>query len=293
YKTFLATTGAAHPPVKEKREMTTDTGADDRRGSPGGCPPAAACCETATATLPVKVVDATGLQCPGPIMRLKAELAELRAGQALAIDVSDPAFGNDVSAWCHSTGHELLGIQRWNGTVRATVLKREARLAEVSGPASVTKGKTIVVFSDDFDRAMAAFIIANGAAAMGSKPTLFFTFWGLNVLRRPEAVKVKKTVVERMFGWMMPRGAGKLKLSKMHMGGMGTAMMQGIMKRKNVASLPELIESAKKAGVRLVACSMSMDLMGIKKEELIEGVEEGGVAMYLDQAEAGNVNLFI
>jgi len=155
------------------------------------------------------------------------------------------------------------------------------------------RGKTIVVFSDDFDRAMAAFIIANGAAAMGSEVTLFFTFWGLNVLRRPEAVPVKKTLIERMFGWMMPRGPHKLTLSKMHMAGMGTRMIKGIMNRKNVASLPELIASAHQAGVRLVACTMSMDLMGIKKEELIDGVEQGGVAMYLDHAEAGSVNLFI
>jgi peroxiredoxin family protein len=149
------------------------------------------------------------------------------------------------------------------------------------------------VFSGDFDRAMAAFIIANGAAAMGSNVTLFFTFWGLNILRRSESVGVDKTLVESMFGWMMPRGANRLTLSKMNMGGMGTSMMKGIMKKKNVQSLPELIQSAKDAGVKLVACTMTMDLMGIKREELIDGIEEGGVAMYLDRAEAGNVNLFI
>ncbi len=139
----------------------------------------------------------------------------------------------------------------------------------------------------------AAFIIANGAAAMGSDVTMFFTFWGINALRRATSVAVRKNLVERMFGWMMPRGAEKLTLSKMNMGGMGLAMIKGIMKRKNVPSLPELIASAKAAGVRLVVCSMSMDLMGIKREELIDGVEEGGVALYLDRAEAGNVNLFI
>jgi peroxiredoxin family protein len=140
---------------------------------------------------------------------------------------------------------------------------------------------------------MVAFIIANGAAAMGSNVTLFFTFWGLNILRRSESVKVDKSLVEGMFGWMMPRGADRLKLSKMNMGGMGTGMMKDIMRRKNVPSLTELIESAKTSGVKLVACTMTMDLMGIKREELIDGIEEGGVAMYLDRAEAGNVNLFI
>ncbi len=140
---------------------------------------------------------------------------------------------------------------------------------------------------------MAAFIIANGAVAMGSDVTIFFTFWGLNILRKDAHVPVKKNFVEKMFGMMMPRGANKLGLSKMHMMGMGTSMMKGIMKKKNAASLPELIDSAKKAGVQLVACTMSMDMMGIKKEELIDGVEEGGVAMYLSNAEEGNVNLFI
>ncbi len=335
FKTFLATTGASRLPAKEKKEMITDTGADERVGSAGFSPSHVGSAgfspshvgsagfspsprneerpegRTPDGEWPVRVVDATGLQCPGPILRLKTELAALATGQALAIDASDPAFSNDVSAWCHSTGHELLGVQRWNGTVRATIRKREANAVprsacptvpcaqaadDTAGQASrgtLAKGTTMVVFSGDFDRAMASFIIANGAASMGSPVTMFFTFWGLNVLRKPGAVKVKKTVVERMFGWMMPRGAGKLKLSKMHMGGLGTAMIQGIMRKKHVASLPELVESAKKAGVRLVACSMSMDLMGIKKEELIDGVEEGGVAMYLDKAGAGNVNLFI
>jgi peroxiredoxin family protein len=140
---------------------------------------------------------------------------------------------------------------------------------------------------------MAAFVIANGAAAMGSPVTMFFTFWGLNVLRRDNPPAVAKHLVERMFGWMMPRGTGKLRLSKMHMGGIGTAMMKAIMRKKNVASIEELLARAKDGGVRLVACSMSMDIMGIRKEELLDGVELGGVAMYLDSAEAGTVNLFV
>jgi peroxiredoxin family protein len=151
----------------------------------------------------------------------------------------------------------------------------------------------MVVFSGDFDKAMAAFIIANGAAAMGSRVTMFFTFWGLNILRRPESVRVRKNLVERMFGWMMPRGADRLTLSQMNMGGMGLAMIKGIMRKKHVTPLADLIASARRAGVRLVACSMSMDLMGIHRAELLDGVEEGGVALYLDRAEAGAVNLFI
>jgi NADPH-dependent 2,4-dienoyl-CoA reductase/sulfur reductase-like enzyme/peroxiredoxin family protein/rhodanese-related sulfurtransferase/TusA-related sulfurtransferase len=240
-------------------------------------------------------IDARGLQCPGPIMRLRAELETLAEGQALAITVSDPGFAADAAAWCHSTGHALAGVERTDGACRATVVKRGKPLcAAAETPAACRpKGKTLVVFSGDFDKAMAAFIIANGAAAMGSAVTMFFTFWGLNILRRPEAVRVKKNLIERMFGWMMPRGAERLGLSKMHMGGMGLSLIKGIMRKKNVSSLPDLIASARAAGVRLVACSMSMDLMGIHREELIDGVEEGGVAMYLDSAEAAAVNLFV
>ncbi len=153
--------------------------------------------------------------------------------------------------------------------------------------------KTIVVFSGDLDKAMAAMIIASGAAAMGNEVTLFFTFWGLNLLRRPESVKVKKNLLEAMFGWMMPRGARRASLSKMHMGGMGTAMMKYVMKTKHVSTPEELMLDAQQMGVQFIACSMSMDVMGIKPEELIDGVEIGGVASYLGSADEANVNLFI
>lgn len=151
----------------------------------------------------------------------------------------------------------------------------------------------MIVFSGDLDKVLAAFIVANGAAAMDTPVTMFFTFWGLNVLRRSEQVHVKKSLVESMFGWMMPRGPNKLTLSKMHMGGMGTMMMKSVMKQKNVYSLPRLIETAKENGVRMVACTMSMDVMGIAKEELIPGVEFGGVASFLAAADRSRTSLFI
>lgn len=153
--------------------------------------------------------------------------------------------------------------------------------------------KTMIVFSGDLDKAMAAFIIANGAASMGDEVTMFFTFWGLNILRKAQKVRVQKSMIEKMFGWMMPRGPEKLKLSKMNMGGIGSSMMRSIMKQKNVYSLNELMESAQAMGVQLIACTMSMDIMGIKKEELIDGIEYAGVATYLANADEGNVNLFI
>jgi peroxiredoxin family protein len=153
--------------------------------------------------------------------------------------------------------------------------------------------KTIIVFSGDLDKAMAAFIIANGAASMGKKVTMFFTFWGLSILRKPDAVQVKKSPMDRIFGWMLPRGAGALKLSQMNMLGMGTKMMRAVMKDKNVSSLADLIASAQKAGIGIIACQMTMDVMGLRKEELIDGVEVGGVGYYLGKAEDSNLNLFI
>jgi peroxiredoxin family protein len=151
----------------------------------------------------------------------------------------------------------------------------------------------MIMFSGDLDKAMAGLIIANGAAAMGDEVTMFFTFWGLNILRRAQRIKVRKSFMEKMFGWMMPRGAEKLGLSKMNFGGMGTAMMKDIMRKKKVNSLPELIKSAQDMGVKFIACTMSMDVMGIKPEEIIEGVEYAGVATYLGEADEANVNLFI
>ena len=153
--------------------------------------------------------------------------------------------------------------------------------------------KTIILFSDDLDKALAGMIIANGAAAMGDDVTIFYTFWGLNILKKAQKMKVKKDFMEKMFGFMMPRGPEKLGLSKMNFGGMGTEMMKSIMQKKKVSSLPDLISSAQDLGVKMIVCTMSMDIMGVKKEELIDGLEYAGVASYLGEADEANVNLFI
>lgn len=155
------------------------------------------------------------------------------------------------------------------------------------------KQTTMVVFSGDLDKAMASFIIATGAAAMGNRVTMFFTFWGLNILRKEQHVPVQKGFLEKMFERMMPRGPGKLGISKLNMGGMGRTMMKHIMKKKNVASLPELIQLAKELDVEMIACTMSMDVLGIKEEELVDGLKFAGVATYLAEAEQSRVNLFI
>ena len=240
----------------------------------------------------VKTVNACGMQCPGPILQLKLAMDEIKEGEAVSITATDPGFVADAPAWCNTTGHELVSLEpAEKGSYRATVIKR----APAAGgfPISGKRAMTNVVFSNDFDKAVAAFIIANGAASAGYEVTLFFTFWGINILRKSGPVTAKKNLIEKMFGIMMPKGPDRLKLSQMNMGGMGLAMIKGIMKHKNVMTLPVLIAQAQQSGVRLIVCTMSMDLMGIKKEELINGVEEGGVAMYVDRLSRSSANLFI
>jgi NADPH-dependent 2,4-dienoyl-CoA reductase/sulfur reductase-like enzyme/peroxiredoxin family protein/TusA-related sulfurtransferase/rhodanese-related sulfurtransferase len=245
-------------------------------------------------------IDACGLQCPGPIVKVYKEMENASQGDVLEVHVTDPAFGADIKSWCQRTGNTLMGVEKTCCDYVAYVMKGNGpEVATCSSPAQVSsnvelpQGKTMVVFSGDLDKAIASFIIANGAAAMGRPVTMFFTFWGLNILRKDNAPDVEKNFIEKMFGWMMPRGSRKLSLSKMNMGGMGAKMIRGIMKHKNISSLEELIEQAQKNGVKIIACSMSLDVMGIKQEELIDGVEIGGVAYFLGEAEMSNVNLFI
>ncbi|KMY48691.1 DsrE/DsrF/DrsH-like family protein [Peribacillus loiseleuriae] len=155
------------------------------------------------------------------------------------------------------------------------------------------KKTTIVLFSGDYDKAMAAYIIANGAAAYDHEVTIFHTFWGLNALRKEEIISVKKGTMERMFDKMMPRGADKMGLSKMNFAGFGPKMIKDVMKKHNAMPLPQLIEMANEQDVKLVACTMTMDLLGLQQEELLDNIEYAGVAAYLADAEDGNVNLFI
>ncbi|MDP4527368.1 DsrE/DsrF/DrsH-like family protein [Bacillus halotolerans] len=156
-----------------------------------------------------------------------------------------------------------------------------------------TKRTTIVLFSGDYDKAMAAYIIANGAAAYDHEVTIFHTFWGLNALRKEELVPVKKGFLEKMFGKMMPRGADKMGLSKMNFAGMGPKMIKNVIKKHSALTLPQLIEMAQEQGVNLVACTMTMDLLGLQEKELLNEINYAGVAAYLADAEEGNVNLFI
>ncbi|MDR3602456.1 MAG: CoA-disulfide reductase [Desulfosporosinus sp.] len=243
-----------------------------------------------------KTLDACGLCCPGPLIQVKASIDQLNDGQILKVTASDPGFYEDIKAWSAKTNNELIDITRNKGIIHAFIKKgNQSQVLNKSLPVDIPAKdkKTMVVFSGDLDKALASFIIANGAIAMGKKVTMFFTFWGLNILRKPEKVSVKKTLIESMFGFMMPRGSKKLKLSQMNMMGMGGKMIRKVMKNKNITSLEDLIRLAMDSGVEVVACSMTMDLMGLRQEELIDGIKIGGVGYYLGETEESNVNLFI
>ncbi|WP_437130838.1 CoA-disulfide reductase [Peptostreptococcus russellii] len=247
-------------------------------------------------------IDARGLQCPGPIARVFAAMNDASEGQQLEVLASDPGFGKDISAWCSKMNYPMLELTREDGVTRALIEKSTMNESScsmmkeanniVQGQSNSKDGATMVVFSGDLDKAIASFIIATGAASMGKDVTMFFTFWGLNILRKAD-VSVKKEGMEKMFGKMMPKGIDELKISKMNMGGMGTKMIKEVMEKKNVDSLELLMNRAKEMGVHFVACAMSMDIMGIKEEELIDGVEIAGVASYLSDTEDSNLNLFI
>jgi len=236
-------------------------------------------------------VNACGLQCPGPIMQVHKALEAMNPGDILEIKATDPGFMNDIGVWCEKTNNTLLDSGKEEKAFYARV--RKGRKIKVQTPVEVKDDKTMIIFSGELDKAIASLIIANGAASMGKKVTLFFTFWGLNILRRDEKVSVKKDFLAWMFSSMMPRGTRRLGLSKMNMMGMGPKMIRLVMKKHNVDSLETLLKMAIDNGVRMVACNMSMDLMGITEAELIDGVEYGGVASMLGAAEDSNMSLFI
>ncbi|WP_409227811.1 DsrE/DsrF/DrsH-like family protein [Gudongella sp. SC589] len=221
----------------------------------------------------------------------------LTDGQVLEVSATDPGFISDIKAWCNNTGNTFICDEKQSNKWVVEIQKGREFQPAAKGEAAPaplrSKEKTMVVFSGDLDKAIASFIIANGAAAMGNEVTMFFTFWGLNVLRKHEPVSVKKDFMASMFSRMMPRGSKRLGLSKMNMGGMGPKMIRKVMADKNISSLEDLIKTGIDSGIRIVACQMSMDVMGITQEELIDGVEIGGVATYLDSADDSNVNLFI
>ena len=243
-------------------------------------------------------LDACGLQCPGPIRRVFEEINKMEENQILEVKASDPGFAKDIDSWCDKTGNTLLKSDfEKNKKAFVAYIQKGNKELKVNPSCSISNkekdGATMVVFSGDLDKAIASFIIATGAASMGKPVTMFFTFWGLNILKRKDKPSVSKDTMEKMFDIMLPSNTDKLPLSQMNMGGMGPKMIKQIMKKHNVDDIDTLIKNAMDMGVKVVACSMSMELMGIKAEEFIDGVEIGGVASYLGATEESNLNLFI
>lgn len=237
-------------------------------------------------------VDACGLQCPGPIMQTYKAVEQANEGDIILVQSTDSGFARDIDKWCDKTGNTLIKVDQEKNVYSAYIQKGCKTCPTVHTQTS-NENTTIVLFSGDMDKAMASMIIAQGSAAMGKNVTVFCTFWGLNLLRRDQKIKVKKTMIEKMFGKMMPRGPKKMGISKMNFGGMGAKMMKRVMKKKNVDSLDDLLRSAQEAGVKLIACTMSMDVMGIHRDELIDGIDYAGVATYLAESDQAGVTLFI
>nr|WP_195572074.1 FAD-dependent oxidoreductase [Paenibacillus sp. 1001270B_150601_E10] len=257
---------------------------------------------------PDQVLDARGLQCPGPILQLYQTLQAMEEGQIAKVMATDPGFRSDVDKWCQRTGNKLLRAELKQGELQAYVMKGQGMSDVEASAVSCSRGTgtpttavvpkqqenaTLVVFSGDLDKAIASFIIATGAASMGKKVTMFFTFWGLSILKQKNAPKTDKDLFGKMFSMMLPNSASALPLSKMNFAGMGPKMIEKVMSDKNVDSLDTMMKNAQAAGVKFVACTMSMELMGIHKDELMPGVELGGVATYLSDAEDSGLNLFI
>ena len=254
-------------------------------------PITAAADASATSAKTVRV-DACGLQCPGPILKMKKTMDTLVSGERVEITSTDPGFPRDAAAWCSSTGNQLISKDTSGGKSIVVIEKGEPKSCNIVTSCE-GKGKTFIMFSDDLDKALATFVLANGAAATGQKVTIFFTFWGLNVIKKLHKPETEKDIFGKMFGMMLPSSSKKLKLSKMSMGGMGGKMMRYIMNKKGIDSLESLRQQALENGVEFIACQMSMDVMGVKQEELLDEVTIGGVATYMERADNANVNLFI
>lgn len=246
-----------------------------------------------------QVLNAVGLQCPGPIMKTYRAVQAMQPGELLEVTASDPAFGRDVRAWATKTGHEVLGVDAAKGLVKALIrvgppAGQAPVAATPAGAAAVRDKLTLVVFSDDLDKVMASMVIANGAMAMGKPVSLFFTFWGLNVLRREHPPHIDKPLMDRMFSAMLPAGMGKLdSISKLNNAGLGVKLLRKVMRDKHVDDPTTLLATLVEGGAQLIACQMSMDVMGIRQEELIDGVELGGVAAFLGEAQESGTTLFI
>ncbi|WP_373817726.1 DsrE/DsrF/DrsH-like family protein, partial [Porphyromonas loveana] len=238
-------------------------------------------------------VNACGMSCPGPILKLKQSIDKVPVGEQFRILATDPGFARDAEAWCETTGHKLIAQESQGGKYIVTIEKTACKEEGTCVNETPSRGKTFILFSDDLDKALATFVLANGAAATGEKVTIFFTFWGLNAIKKENPGSVRKDIWGKMFGMMLPKSSKGLGLSKMNMLGMGPKMMRKVMEVRQVDSLESMRAQALENGVEFIACQMSMDVMGIGREELLDEVTIGGVATYMNRADHANVNLFI
>ncbi len=239
---------------------------------------------------PKTVVDVRPLQCPGPVVRIKKELDGLAEGATIKV-LASSGFAPDLTNWAQSCGHKVVKLAQKGAHLEAVVRKGAAQ--PCTGVAAGANSGALVLFSNDLDKVLAALIIALGMAAAGMQVSIFFTFWGLSVLRKNPGPVVKKSLINRMFSFMLPKGAAKLALSKMHMAGLGTAMMKYVMAGQNVASLPEMLQSARAMGVKFIACDMTIGVMGLTREELVDVDEIAGVATFVARAKESGPTLFI
>ncbi|WP_353458487.1 DsrE/DsrF/DrsH-like family protein [Staphylococcus coagulans] len=237
-----------------------------------------------------KQFDFNGLQCPGPIVNISQEIKKIEVGDQIEVKVTDSGFSSDIKSWTKQTGHTLVKIDKNNEGINAIIQKEAPKTLEVTHSA---KGTTIVLFSGELDKAIAAMIIANGAKAAGRDVSIFFTFWGLNALKKNQSVKVNKKGIAKMFDFMLPKTPLSMPISRMNMFGLGNLMMRYVMKKKNIDTLPSMIDQAINQNIKLIACTMSMDVMGITKSELRDEVEYGGVGTYIGDTDQASHNLFI
>lgn len=261
-------------------------------------------------------LDFKGMACPIPIVKTATALKKAEAGETFEVVSDDAGFERDIVAWCEQTGNVLNGITKEGKDIIASVTKKSngngagapvAREQEAKVPDNKIReleerlarletkdnNLSLVLFSGDMDKAMAAFIIATGAVSVGKEVTIFVTFWGLDAIKKSSFSTRGRGFLERMVLWMRPKGPGKLSTSKMNFGGVGPRLFNYMMGKKNIETLPTLVDMATEMGVKFIACQMSMDVMGIKKEDLIDGVEVGGVAAFLNSSYKSNTTLFI
>ncbi|MBQ3835092.1 MAG: DsrE/DsrF/DrsH-like family protein, partial [Elusimicrobia bacterium] len=238
-------------------------------------------------------IDLKGKKCPGIIIQTAEAIDAIFDGQHLIVEATEEAFVSDIAIWCEKTGNKLISIYTDSKIIHAEIEKKSFSKEQKLEMFKEKNDKTFIVFSSDLDKVISAFILANGAIAMGRKVSMFFTFWGLSILRKTKKVSVEKSFIEKLFSFMLPRGTKGLKLSKMNMGGFGAKMIRRVMEEKGVDSLEELVQNAISHGARIVACQTTMYMMGIHKEELIDGIELGGVSSFLGAAENSDTNLFI